>query len=95
MRDTPNLDRFLEMKGTWDEYTVLSDELARLERRVIEQGYEKLHLSKWGNQPCTSHIAFSESDVVNELALEAALNGLRVRKTELANTLRNSFHLEV
>lgn len=94
MSETPNLDRFLQTKELWEEYTELSDEITRIERQK-DLGYKKLMLASDSAFTLNQPTPISKSKRVNNLALEAALTGLQVRKTELAGVLRNTFHLEV
>lgn len=94
MSETPNLDRFLQTKELWEEYTELSDEITRIEREK-GIGYRKLMLATESVVSLNSPKQLSNSKRINTLALEAVLTGLQVRKTELASVLRNTFHLEV
>lgn len=94
MSETPNLDRFLQTKELWEEYTELSDEITRIERRK-QAGYDRLLLASNSEFNLNKPNRLSNSQRVNDLALEAALTGLHSRKTALAGVLRNTFHLEV
>jgi hypothetical protein len=85
MSETPNLDRFLQTKELWEEYTELSDELRELEAKVaLYTGHRVGDSIPLGKRRSTS-----------EIALQGAVTSLQVRKTELAGVLRNTFHLEV
>ena len=91
MSETPNLDRFLQTKELWEEYTELSDELRQLEGK-LRVGTYKLAIYE---AEVAHGYPVSRQDSISQLALQGAITSLQVRKTELAGMLRNTFHLEV
>ena len=91
MSETPNLDRFLQLKELWEEYTELSDELRQLEGKLRVGTYKLAVFEGKANES----YPIARRDSVNKLALQGAVTTLQVRKTELAGVLRNTFHLEV
>jgi hypothetical protein len=92
MSETPNLDRFLQTKELWEEYTELSDELRELEAKVRSNS---CNLALYTGHRVGDSIPLGKRRSTSEIALQGAVTSLQVRKTELAGVLRNTFHLEV
>ena len=92
MSETPNLDRFLQMKELWEEYAELSDELRELEATVRSTS---CNLGIYTGHRISDSMPLGKRRSTTEIALQGAITSLQVRKTELAGVLRNTFHLEV
>ena len=97
MNDTLSIDRFLEIKALWEEYTELCEEIQAIESNT-EKGYLRLWLERnVGTLALTSEarVPLSKSKAVNILALHGAMDALKSKRDEVKSLLSSKYGLEV